>query len=221
MDHGPEGLDGVRVYQPRAERRGAKREARFADGLTWLEIRELDLKLRALPNVFTQVNPGINRLLVQSVLDICQQASPKRALDLYAGLGNFSQPVAKMVPVVTSVESNVAAVQNAKANMRANGLRNISIHQGEAEKIVKQLVERGEKFDLVIMDPPRAGARGLAAWLARLNPTDIIYVSCHPAALTRDLVEFNSLGYGLSHLTAFDMFPQTSHLEVLARLRKI
>jgi 23S rRNA (uracil1939-C5)-methyltransferase len=218
IDRGPEGIDEVRVYYSGTEGRANGLATKSEKGLTWLEIRELGLKLTAWPNVFTQINQVGNHLLVQSALDICRETSPKRVLDLYSGLGNFSQPAAKMAGFVTSVESNAAAVRNAKANMRANGIRNISIRQGETDKAVKQMVEQGERYDLVIMDPPRAGARGLAAWLARLNPADIIYISCHPAALARDLAEFNSFGYGLRQITAFDMFPQTCHIEVMARL---
>ena len=217
IDRGPE-IHGVRVICSGPGGSAGSLSSNVEIGLTWLEIRELNLKLMAQPNVFTQINPGVNRLLVQSVLDVCRETAPKRVLDLYAGLGNFSQPAAKIAGSVTSVESNAAAVRNAKANMRVNGIRNISLKQGDAHKGIKHMAESGEKYDLVIMDPPRAGARGMAVWLARLNPTDILYISCHPAALARDLAEFKSFGYGLRRITAFDMFPQTSHIEVLARL---
>ena len=80
------------------------------------------------------------------------------------------------------------------------------------------MVREGRRFELVIMDPPRAGARGAAAAVVGLHPRVIIYISCHPAALNRDLAEFASFGFRPREWAAFDLFPQTSHLEIMAVL---
>ncbi|MDR2946094.1 MAG: class I SAM-dependent RNA methyltransferase, partial [Candidatus Adiutrix sp.] len=89
---------------------------------------------------------------------------------------------------------------------------------GRSEEAVSAMVKQGRRFTLIALDPPRSGARDLAPALAALGPEMIMYVACHPAALARDLPAFSSLGYGLTNLTALDMFPRTSHLEALAVL---
>lgn len=188
------------------------------EGLPWLERPDTGLKLLAFPGVFTQVNTSVNSLLVEAVLSAGDAVSPKSILDLYAGFGNFSLPLASRGPYVTAVEDNPAAVEAGKLNAEMNGLKNVAFLRAKAEKGVAEAADRGRRFDLVILDPPRTGAKGLGPSIARLGPKRILYVSCHPASLIRDLAEFRSFGYRLTELTAFDMFPQTAHIEVLAVL---
>ena len=217
---GPAAREEYRVFFSVKGKLSGKPEQLAGQGVSWLRMDDLGLKLEAWPGAFTQINPAINRLLVRKAVDKALTVSPKAVLDLFSGLGNFSLPLAASGPRVTGVESNPAASANAVYNARVNKIKNVSFPRGDALKTVTQLAQKGEKFDLVVLDPPRAGARGLAMVLARLEPRMILYISCHPAAMARDLAEFASMGYSPRELTAFDMFPQTSHLEVLACLER-
>ena len=200
--------------------RAMKEKTGPGPGLTWFMDRELGIRLKALPGVFTQVNPAVNRLLIQGVLDAVKGEGRKRVLDLYAGFGNFSLPLAGTSREVVAIEENPAAVDNARYNLSINKTRNVKFIRKDAVRGVDDLLRKGEKFDSVVLDPPRSGARGLAPKLAGTGPAEIVYVSCHPAAMTRDLAEFASLGYEIREMTIYDMFPQTSHMEVLAVLAK-
>lgn len=178
------------------------------------------LSLKVRPGGFTQVNPEVNRLLVESILKEAAELTgrPKTALDLYAGLGNISIPLAKSGFQVTAVEQSAEGAEAAAHNAR--GLENCAIIRRPSEKAVADLAKAGRTFRLIILDPPRSGARDLAPTLGRLGAETVIYVACHPAVLERDVPAFISLGYRLERLTAFDMFPRTSHLETLALLRR-
>ena len=191
---------------------------RRENGVTWLELPESGLRLQAGPGSFTQVNRAVNHQLVNEIISMAAGLESARILDLYAGLGNFSLPLARAAARVTAVEESPYAVADAEENLRRSGLKNVEIIKGDAVKVAARLAKEGRRYDLVVLDPPRAGARGLASTLVRLEPRMIVYVSCHPAAMGRDLAEFASLGFYPEALTALDMFPQTAHLEVLARL---
>lgn len=180
--------------------------------------REHDIKMLARPGVFTQVNRGINDLLVNKVVSIASEMGCGRVLDLYSGYGNFSLPLARVAGMVVAVEENPLAVANARLNIKTNNIKNVSLIKNDAAREVKKLADTGQTFDLVMLDPPRSGARNMAPHIARMQPKEIIYISCHPAAMARDLAEYTSLGYKLESAAAYDMFPQTSHLEVMARL---
>ena len=174
----------------------------------------------AYPDAFTQVNVGVNRLMIQAVEKAAQALQPRRVLDLYSGLGNFSLPLSRVAASVTAVEESPMAVESARMNLKHNQVRNVTLIRQDAEAAVKGLVKDGAKFDLIVLDPPRTGARGLAPMLSQLGPKQILYVSCHAAAMRRDLAELASLGYSVSSIQAFDLFPQTSHVEVIALLTR-
>ncbi|UQZ89296.1 hypothetical protein C4J81_08850 [Deltaproteobacteria bacterium Smac51] len=177
---------------------------------------ELNLTLTAGPGEFTQVNPSVNKLMVGRILELAAPLAPGRALDLYSGHGNIALPLARSGFRVTAVEDSPEGARSARLN--GNGLMEI-LHD-RSEKAVEQLSRKGEKFDLIVLDPPRAGARDLAPALAAMNPDMIIYVACHPAVLARDVPAFVSLGYRPGHLAALNMFPRTSHLETILALRR-
>ena len=204
----------------------ALREAGFSEPstpgpvvATW---PQWNLNLKAIAGSFTQVNAGVNQLLVEKILaaasTVAAQAGPRRALDLYSGLGNIALPLFKSGFVVTAVENAPLAVKAARHNGRK--LKGFNILAEDSAVAVRNMAKKGDKFKVIVLDPPRSGAQDLAPALASLAPELIIYVACHPAVLYRDLPAFVSLGYGLESLTCFDMFPHTSHLESLAILRQ-
>ncbi len=186
------------------------------DRLTVSHWPQWNLALKAAPGGFSQVNPPVNHLMVEKILELSAPLAPGRALDLYSGLGNIALPLAKNGFWVSAVEESPQSVKAARENAR--GLSGFEIIADSTEKAVRELAARGAGFDLVVLDPPRAGARDLAPAINRLAPLLIIYVACHPAVLSRDLPAFVSLGYSPRQLWAFDMFPRTSHLETVVAL---
>lgn len=165
---------------------------------------------------FTQVNPEANRILVQTVLELAQPLQGKRVLDLYAGSGNLSLPFAEAGARVTAVEQSARAAADAEAAAQQRGLGDYRVVSERAEIAARTLIERGERFDLVVLDPPRSGARELVEPILALRPQSIIYVSCDPATLARDLGGLRS-AYRVDRVQPIDMFPQTYHVETVVR----
>jgi 23S rRNA (uracil1939-C5)-methyltransferase len=174
------------------------------------------LTLRAWPGQFSQVNFAANELLVEAVLAMAGPGQGRSCLDLYAGAGNFSLPLAHAGWQVLAVEGVGAAVGAAQRLAGENGLEEkIEAVAGEAGQALRELARQGQGFHLVCLDPPRAGAKGLMADLVRLRPQRVIYVSCHPAALGRDAGQLVEAGYRPTALAVVDMFPQTGHVEAV------
>lgn len=143
------------------------------------------------------------------------------ALDLYAGVGLFTLPLARRFGRVVAVEGNAASTAYARRNLSDAGLSNARVETAAVGSWLAHNAERIGSVDFVLLDPPRAGAepeavRGIIA----LSPRQISYVSCDPATLARDLLALNAAGYGLASVQAFDMFPQTHHVETVVHLSR-
>lgn len=176
-----------------------------------------NLYLLAFPGIFCQVNFEVNRLLIKSVLEEAGPGRGRAALDLYAGSGNFSLPLGGSGWNVLACEGAYEAVEAGRYLAGQNSLQDaVEFMQEDAGRALARLTKQGRKFDLVVLDPPRAGAKGLMPGVAELKPKRVIYVSCHPAALARDAHVLCQAGYDLVLLKLFDMFPQTSQVEVMA-----
>jgi 23S rRNA (uracil1939-C5)-methyltransferase len=167
---------------------------------------------------FFQVNRFLLDELVRAVIG---EARGKLALDLFAGVGLFSVPLANRFERLIAVESNPAAARDLEANLQASGAPSPNLRQTTVEAFLERWQERPE---LVVLDPPRMGvaARALAR-LMKLGPQEIVYLSCDPATLARDLAILagdrqNPRGYQISELHLVDIFPQTYHIEALVRL---
>ena len=169
---------------------------------------------------FWQVHPGAPQTLVQTVLEMLDPQEGEAVLDLYAGVGLFARFLAEKVGPqarVVAVEGDHGAAAAAKRNL--SGLAKVKVSAGPVAGVLA--TEHDEPFDLVVLDPPREGARRrVVQQIVDRAPRAIAYVACDPAALARDLATFDSLGYSLSDLRAFDLFPMTSHVEVVAKLVK-
>jgi 23S rRNA (uracil1939-C5)-methyltransferase len=223
--------DGTRtiVHLHSAKGRKAKREAvlawgrNAADGLAldgahlWGE-RRLEFEAGGIlhsigHSTFYQVNLPVNRMLVEAVAEQAMRFSPCKVLDLYSGCGNLSLPLAAKGTDVLLVESGSASLADARRTAEREGL-SIETRHMDAGRF-----QAGDAFfDLAILDPPRAGARGVIEQLAITRPKAIVYVSCEPRSLARDLAEAVKHGYAISRLELFDMFPHTRHLETLCVL---
>jgi len=176
----------------------------------------LNLTLRTSPGSFFQVNLKQNEKLIREVLEFSQGQRNERALDLYSGVGNFALPLATVTQEVWGIEENAAAVKDARFNAQFNGIENGEFIRGKVEDVLQKW--KREKPDLIILDPPRTGCKGVVDQVAGLKPKRIVYISCEPAILARDLRLFSDRGYFLRELVLIDMFPQTYHMEVVGLL---
>lgn len=176
-----------------------------------------EVRLRFSRGGFSQVNYRQNLELIKTVGEWGVLREGARMLDLYCGNGNISIPVAPLVGEVVGVEGYAPSIADAAANAETNGVANASYQVGDAALSVRRLAKRKEKFDLVVLDPPRAGAEA-AGELALLGPERILYVSCDPATLARDLGQLCGAGYRVARSKPVDMFPQTYHLESVTEL---
>jgi len=167
---------------------------------------------------FTQVNPEGNRRLVAAVLELAALREDDRVLDLYCGAGNFTLPIARRVREVVGVESDSTSVTQARRNADRAGVGNCRFIQQEAAAAARALDSAGEHFSLVVLDPPRSGAAQLVDHLPALAADRLLYVSCNPTTLARDLRRLTSLGFTLGPIQPIDLFPQTYHLETVVRL---
>jgi 23S rRNA (uracil1939-C5)-methyltransferase len=175
------------------------------------------LRLGFGPTDFIQVNAAVNAALVEQALVALDPQPADRVLDLFAGIGNFSLPLAQRAAMVLGIEGAAPAVEWARRNAAGAGLAN-------AEFVVADLAGEGlggawarGRYDLALLDPPRTGARELLAPLAGTGVRRIAYVSCHPGTLARDAgILVTEHGFSLDAAGVLDMFPQTSHVESMA-----
>ena len=178
----------------------------------------LNLTLRTSPGSFFQVNLKQNERLIKKVLEFSGGQGNESALDLYSGVGNFTFPLATVIQDVWGIEENAVAVKDARFNAQFNGIENARFIRGKVEEVLKKW--KREKPDLIILDPPRTGCKGIVDQVAGLKPKRIVYVSCEPTILARDLRLFSDRGYFLRELALIDMFPQTYHIEVVGLLQE-
>jgi 23S rRNA (uracil1939-C5)-methyltransferase len=139
-------------------------------------------------------------------------------LDVYSGAGAFALPLAASVADVTAVEEHPGAVADGRRSAELNGITNVEFMRAAAERALERIEG---PFDAVIVDPPRRGCHpAVLDALDRLSPSRLVYISCHPGILARDLRPLLTYGYSLEHVQPVDMFPQTPHIETLVVLKR-
>lgn len=176
-----------------------------------------DVEFKFLPTDFTQVNAGLNRLMVSQALTMLDLQPKDIVLDLFCGLGNFSLPLARYSANVVGVEGSDAMVERASMNAKANAITNTAFFCAnlEDETALSSLLHH--KFNKILLDPPRTGALEIVKQMDKINPERIVYVSCNPATLARDAdILVNQHGYKMISAGVMDMFPHTSHVESIA-----
>lgn len=179
------------------------------------------VRFRISANSFFQTNTAQAERLFALVTAACDLGGAETVIDLYCGTGAISLRLASASRHVYGVELVTAAVEDAVRNAAANGIDNCTFLAGEVRDVLPDLVREGVRADVVVADPPRAGfhPKALAA-LAAMAPARLVYVSCNPSTLARDIGELVRQGYALEWVQPVDMFPQTAHIEAVARLRR-
>jgi 23S rRNA (uracil1939-C5)-methyltransferase len=223
-----EGRDALQSVSGLFVRSGGNQELQHVFGVQSLAYRipaELfaggrEMTLRFSKGGFSQVNYLQNLELIRTVREWGAFSGKERLLDLYCGNGNISIPIAPVVREVVGVEGYAPSIEDAIANAAANGVANATFQVRDASLAIRRMAKRNERFDVVILDPPRGGAEA-AGELARLAPQKIIYISCDPATLARDLGQISANGYRVTRSKPVDMFPQTYHLESVTELVRI
>lgn len=181
-----------------------------------------DVRFSISPRSFFQVNNDGARTIYGQVREWAELTGSERVVDVYCGVGGISLYLASGARDVIGFESVDAAVADAEKNARLNRLRNCRFEAGDAAELLAELHEDGEKVDLVVLNPPRKGCdEAVLKSVASLNPKRIIYVSCSPQTLARDLNILAGLGYATRAVQPVDMFPQTTHVENVALTERI
>jgi 23S rRNA (uracil1939-C5)-methyltransferase len=196
----PKGPDSAHPFHPAASE-------------LYYELPEFGVRIGFRPTDFTQVNHGVNRILVSRAVRLLDPRPGERVADLFCGLGNFSLPLARKGARVVGFEGSRALVERARENAAANGL----VAQFEVADLFKSGIEPFGAFEKLLIDPPREGAIEIVKALPREWPRRIVYVSCDDATLARDAgVLVNVQGFRLAAAGVVNMFPHTAHVESVA-----
>ena len=189
----------------------------------WYALPRYELQIGFEPADFIQINGAMNQLLIDRVLELLELSPQSTVLDLFCGLGNFTLPLARRAAQVLGIEADAGLIARATANAHRNGLGNARFHaadlagEGAAGRCAS--LAGPAAYSHVLVDPPRTGALDVLPALALLAPRRLVYVSCHPGSLARDLgILVTQHGFTLQSAGIVDMFPHTSHVESIAVL---
>lgn len=221
----PAGLDSVaRLTQ---EPGGQKAEAPPpAEPPLTYRLAKFDINLEFTPTDFIQINAPINEALVSRAIELLEPEPTDSVLDLFCGLGNFTLPLARRAGRVVGVEGDRELVKRARDNARRNGIETAEFHVADLFQVPGDTPatappwahpSSGPRYSHILLDPPRAGAREMLSTVARLGPKRVLYISCHPGSLARDIgMLVHQYGFRLRAAGVLDMFPHTTHVESLA-----
>ncbi len=174
------------------------------------------------PIDFIQINREINVSMVAAALELLEPGARDAVLDLFCGLGNFTLPLARRAQRVVGVEGDAALIEKAQGNAARNGIGNLAFLRENLFEPQNFGAWAGECYDLVLLDPPRAGAAELLARMPQWRPRRIVYISCHPASLARDAgILVHTQGFQLTCAGVMDMFPHTTHVESIAVFERV
>ncbi len=181
-------------------------------------LDEFGLEMRFHVMDFTQVNPHINKQVVSRAVSYLSPQPEDRILDLFCGLGNFTLPLARSGAHVTGVEGSAAMVERGYENAALNKLENVEFYAADLFKSIQGAPWFNKRYNKLLIDPPRTGALEVVSVMKELRPEKIVYVSCNPATLARDVGVLSDQGYSLDAAGVMDMFPHTTHVESIAIL---
>ncbi|MBI1823034.1 MAG: 23S rRNA (uracil(1939)-C(5))-methyltransferase RlmD [Nitrospirae bacterium] len=176
------------------------------------------VKIRSSAGGFSQINWEMNLKLIETVIAWANLTGKENLLELYSGGGNFTLVLAKRVANITAVEESPSAVDDLRYNIQANQVLNCSVRKGSVRAVLSRWDRKTHPVDLLVLDPPREGVDSISLQsILKIRPIRILYISCDPATLARDLKLLSPL-YLIQRMLPFDMFPQTSHIETLTEL---
>lgn len=174
---------------------------------------------RISPKSFYQVNPVQTELLYRKAVELAGLTGKETVVDAYCGTGTIGIIAADKAEKVIGVELNPDAVKDARINARRNAVKNIDLYQKDAGEFLVQMVTQGAKADVVFMDPPRSGSsEAFLNSVAQMKPKRVVYISCNPETLARDLKTLRKKGYQVGTMAPVDMFPWTESVEVVVKL---
>jgi len=188
------------------------------DGALSIEVDYPSIELEYAAGGFAQINLEQNRTLVKTILNLAELTGHEQVLDLYCGMGNFSFPVARQAKYVIGIEESAISIEMARKNKHRNKIENVDFYKKSAEGALSFFLQQ-QPIDLLILDPPRSGAVVTMHELLEKPVNTVLYVSCDPQTLARDLNILITGGYDLLSSQPFDMFPQTHHCESVSLLQ--
>lgn len=190
-------------------------------GNSYITDELLGKKFKIRARSFYQVNHSQTERLYSKAIELADLKGTETIMDTYCGIGTIGQCAADYVKKIIGIEVIDSAVEDAKDNARLNGIGHAEYYLGKSEDVMKKLVKKGVRPDVVFVDPPRKGCHSeFLESLTEVSPEKIIYISCNPSTLQRDLKYLNREGYEVSPVTPVDLFPQTNHIEGVVLLTK-
>lgn len=196
---------------------GGKNRVLYGEGYIFDYIGEFKFKISPLS--FFQVNPVQTEVLYNKALEYANLTGEETVIDAYCGIGTISLFLSKKAKKVYGVEVVGQAIEDAKENAAINGITNVKFILGESEELIPKLYEEGIKADVVVVDPPRKGCdEKLLEVIVKMSPKRMVYVSCNPATLARDLKYMTNNGYKVIEVQPVDQFPQTVHVECVVSM---
>ena len=179
------------------------------------------LQFELSPASFFQVNPAQTEILYETALRFAALQPEDALLDVYCGAGTISLMMARHCKSVIGIEIVPSAVQNARDNAQRNGIRNASFMEGRAEILLPEIVRKGSRPNVIVVDPPRKGLEpSVIEAIAKAGPDRLVYISCNPATQARDAALLKGHGYMIQKIQPVDMFPFTSHVETVVLLSR-
>lgn len=199
---------------------GDREEVLYGNG--YIEDTLCGRIFRISPKSFYQINPVQTEKLYGKAMELAELDENTKVLDAYCGIGTIGLVAAKTAGNVIGVELNPDAVKDAIANAKRNNEKNARFYCADAGDFMEALAAEGEKFDVVFMDPPRSGSsKKFIDSLAIADPKKVVYISCNPETLARDLQYLTKKGYKAKKICPVDMFPHTNHIETVVLLSKL
>lgn len=195
-------------------------QAISGDGRLEIHVDTPPIALNYSAGSFAQINLQQNKVLINTLAGIFPWNKDQQVLELYCGMGNLSFPLARRVKHLIGIEESLLSIRMAQNNSRQCAITNLTFTTALAEEMVNSIIDRN-RFDIVVLDPPRTGAYSVVKSLAAAGIPNIIYVSCDPQTLARDLRPLVHSGYEIISTQPLDMFPQTYHCESITFLQKL
>lgn len=190
-------------------------------GKGYIEDRLCGLTFRISPGSFYQVNPVMTEILYNKALEYASFGKDDTILDAYSGTGTIGLIASKNVKNVISVELSKDAHRDAIVNSKLNGIKNVRFYQSDATEFIERLASDNAKIDCIIMDPPRSGStKRFINAVSKLSPQKVVYISCGPESLARDLKDFTMKGFKIEQIQPVDLFVDTKHIETVCLLSR-